>query len=165
LVRVAMEESVSILVPMVANTEEMIQTRIILSECQQELGCNKSVPLGAMIEIPAAALIAGELAEVSDFFSIGTNDLIQYTVAADRGNEEVAHLYDPGHQAVQYLLEVSTRAAKRAGIPITICGEMAGDPSWTETLLNMGFDSLSMSLSSVLEIRKHLSTLRQGHVQ
>jgi len=159
MVRVAMHGPVSILVPMVANIEEMIQTRIILSRCQQELGCNKKIPLGTMIEIPAAALIASKLAEVSDFFSIGTNDLIQYTVAVDRGNEEVAELYDPGHLAVQHLLEISARAASQAGIPVSICGEMAGDPAWTETLMNMGFDYLSMSLSSVLEIRQHLSTL------
>jgi len=164
MVRVAMEKPVSILVPMVANTNEMIQTRIILSECEQELGCGKPTPLGAMIEIPAAALIASELAEVCDFFSIGTNDLIQYTLAADRGNEGIAELYDPGHMAVQHLLEISTRAARQARIPISICGEMAGDPFWTETLMNMGFDSLSMGLSSVLEVRKRLSTLRQGHV-
>ncbi len=161
LIQAAAEGPISIMVPMVTNTNEMIQTRSILEKCKQELGCSASIPLGALIEVPAAALIADELAKVSDFFSIGTNDLIQYTLATDRGDEEVAGIYDPGHQAIHHLLKMSVRAARKAGIPIAMCGEMAGDITWTETLLNMGFNSLSMNLSRILEVRKKLSGLHE----
>jgi phosphotransferase system enzyme I (PtsI) len=159
LIRAAMEGPINILVPMVSNTNEMVQTRSVLEKCKQELGCPSRINLGAMIEVPAAALIADELAKVCDFFSVGTNDLIQYTLAADRGDEEVAAIYDPGHEAVHNLLRITAQAARQAGIPIAMCGEMAGDPAWTETLLRMGFDSLSMNLSRVLEVRKKLASL------
>src|SRR6266536_445095 len=85
-------------------------------------------PLGVMIEIPGAALAADALAQVSDFFAIGTNDLTMYTLAIDRGEEQVAHLYDPLHPAVLRLIQFATEAALRAGIPISVCGEVAGDP-------------------------------------
>lgn len=162
LIHAAAEGPISIMVPMVTNVSEMIQTRSILDKCKLELGCSESIPLGALIEVPAAALIADELAKVSDFFSIGTNDLIQYTLAADRGDDEVSGIYDPGHQAIHHLLKMSARAARNEGIPIAMCGEMAGDITWTETLLNMGFNSLSMNLSRILEVRKALSGLNRS---
>lgn len=159
MLRASREGQVQILMPMVTRTEEVLAVREMLSECEQDLGLDCPTKLGTMIEVPAAALIADELAGISDFFSVGTNDLIQYTLAADRGDEGVADLYNPNHKAVLRLLEHTVAAAKRAGIPVMMCGEMAGDPHWTEMLLNMGFDALSMSLSRILPIRKHLAEL------
>ncbi len=149
-----------ILIPMVTHPDEIIQVRYILNACARELGITGMIPLGAMIEVPAAVMIADELARVSDFFSVGTNDLIQYTLAADRADDEVAYLYDTSHPAVESMLRITVRAAKKAGIPITMCGEMAADSQWTERLMNMGFDALSMSINHILPVREHLSHLR-----
>jgi len=159
LLRAANEGEIQILVPMVTHSDEIIQVRCILNACARELGIKKMVPLGAMIEVPAAVMIADELAKVSDFFSVGTNDLIQYTLAADRADDEVAYLYNTSHPAIESMLRLTVRAAKKAGIPITMCGEMAADRKWTERLMNMGFDALSMSINHILPVRKHLSSL------
>jgi phosphotransferase system enzyme I (PtsI) len=160
LIKAAEDGPLSILVPMVTSVEEMEQVRDIIEACKHELGVTSHIPLGAMIEVPAAVMIARELAAVSDFFSIGTNDLIQYTLAADRGDEDVGAIYRPDHPAICQFIKISVKAAKKAGIPISICGELAADPDWTQTFLNMGMDSLSMSLNSILKIRKHLSHLK-----
>jgi len=102
-------------------------------------------PLGAMIEIPAAALVADTLAKVCDFFSIGSNDLTQYTLAIDRGDERVADLYDPFHPAVLRMIQFTAAAGWRANIPVTLCGEIAGDARATALLLGLGLRELSMS--------------------
>lgn len=159
LLRSADEGEIQILIPMVTHPDEIIQVRDILDGCARELGVKSRIPVGAMIEVPAAVMIADELAKVSDFFSIGTNDLIQYALAADRADDEVAYLYDASHPAVESLLRLTVRAAKMAGIPVTICGEMAADAEWTERLMNMGLDALSMSLNHILSVRKHLGRL------
>ncbi|MDQ6960732.1 MAG: aldolase/citrate lyase family protein, partial [Mariprofundaceae bacterium] len=159
LLRSADEGDIQILIPMVTHPDEIIQVRDMLNECARELGVKSRIPVGAMIEVPAAVMIADELTQVSDFFSIGTNDLIQYTLAADRTDDEVAYLYDASHPAVESMLRLTVRAAKKAGIPITMCGEMAADRKWTERLMNMGFDALSMSLNHILPVRKRLSGL------
>ena len=102
-------------------------------------------PLGAMIEVPGAALAADALAQVCDFFAIGTNDLTMYTLAIDRGDEQVAHLYNPLHPAVLRLIQFTTEAALRARIPVSLCGEIAGDPRFTALLLGLGIRELSMA--------------------
>ncbi|MCF7822253.1 MAG: phosphoenolpyruvate--protein phosphotransferase, partial [Mariprofundaceae bacterium] len=160
LIRASEDGPLNILVPMVTDAEEMEQVRDIIEACKRELGVSSHIPLGAMIEVPAAVMIARELAAVSDFFSIGTNDLIQYTLAADRGDEDVGMVYRPDHPAIYQFIKMSVKAAKRAEIPISVCGELAADPAWTQDFLNMGMDSLSMSLNSILKIRKHLSHLK-----
>jgi len=159
LLRSADEGDVQILIPMVTHPDEIIQIRDMLHECARELGVKSRIPVGTMIEVPAAVMVADELAKVSDFFSVGTNDLIQYTLAADRADDEVAYLYDASHPAVESMLRLTVRAAKKAGIPVTICGELAADTQWTEKLMNMGFDALSMSLNHILPVRKCLSRL------
>jgi len=159
LLRSANEGDIQILIPMVTHPDEITQVRDILNECARELGVKNRLPVGAMIEVPAAVMIADELAKVSDFFSVGTNDLIQYALAADRADDAVAYLYDASHPAVESMLRLTIRAAKKAGIPVTICGELAADTQWTEKLMNMGFDALSMSLNHILPVRKHLSRL------
>ena len=159
LIMAAEDGPLNILVPMVTSVEEMEKIREKVETCKQELGVTHHIPLGAMIEIPAAVMIAREVAAVSDFFSIGTNDLIQYTLAADRGDEDVGQFYRPDHPAIYQFINMSVKAAKGADIPISVCGELASDPNWTHSFLNMGMDSLSMGLNSILMIRKHLSYL------
>jgi len=159
LLRASGEGELKILVPMVSRVEEMQEVRAQLTELAAELGIANIPQLGTMIEVPAAVMIADSLAAISDFFSIGTNDLIQYTLAADRADEEVAYLYDTAHPALEPMLRQSVQAAHKAGIPISMCGELAADPRWTEQLMNMGFDSLSMGLHHLLGVRKHLASL------
>jgi len=151
---------VQIMIPMVSSCQEVEQVRDLLEQCRRQVAPYAEVRLGAMVEVPAAVMIADQLAQVSDFFSIGTNDLIQYILAVDRSDEQVGHLYSPGHPAVRRLLELTTQAARKAGIPVSVCGELAADSQWTEIFLNMDMDALSMSLNQILPIRKHLSRLR-----
>src|SRR5207244_9948842 len=133
--------------------DEVKQVREILGRVARRL-VRKGVsiadpppPVGAMIEVPGAALSADALARVCDFFAIGTNDLTMYTLAIDRGDEQVAHLYNPLHPAVLRLIQFATEAALRAGIPISVCGEVAGDPRFAGLLLGLGIRELSMSAS------------------
>ncbi|PCJ59813.1 MAG: phosphoenolpyruvate--protein phosphotransferase, partial [Candidatus Hydrogenedentota bacterium] len=115
---------------------------------------------GTMIEVPGAVALADKLAEECDFFSIGTNDLIQYCLAVDRVNERTAHLYEPTHMGVLRLIKQTLDAAKKADIPCTICGEMAGDPMLTELLLGMGAQSLSMSGGSLPMVRAEIANTK-----
>lgn len=148
---------VSILLPMVSDISELSRTREILEECSVELednGVKCGTPrLGIMIEVPSAALTAPFLAKRADFFSVGSNDLTQYTMAADRTNELVAGLYQPAHPAVLRLVKMAADAARGASIPLGLCGEMASVPALAAILLGMGFDSLSMAPSSIPAIK------------
>ncbi len=159
LLRASQHGDLRILVPMVSRVEEMSVVREQLEICAEGLLIENLPKLGAMIEVPAAVIIADQLAEVCDFFSIGTNDLIQYTLAADRADEEVAYLYDTTHPALEPMLRQTAQAARTAGIEVNMCGELAADLCWTERLMNMGFDTLSMSLQHILPVRKHLASL------
>ena len=125
------------------------------------------VPVGAMIEVPAAALAAPMLARVARFFSIGTNDLIQYTLAIDRVDDEVNYLYDPLHPAVLQLIHRTIEAGVRAGIPVTMCGEMAGDVRYTRLLLGLGLQEFSMHPANVLEVKRAVldADLRDLHAK
>jgi phosphotransferase system enzyme I (PtsI) len=113
-------------------------------------------PVGIMIEIPAAALAADGLAKTCDFFSLGTNDLTMYTLAIDRGDEQVASLYDPLHPAVLRLIQFTAEAARRANIPLNLCGEIAGDPRYTALLLGLGLRSLSMSATGIPRVKQRI---------
>ena len=139
-----------IMIPMVTRIDEVRTVRdMVSSESDLLEDVNGSIPveIGAMIETPAAVLNAVELAAACDFFSAGTNDLTQYVMAADRGNTTVSYLYDALSPAMKKALEMTVDAARSAGIPVGICGELASDPRATELLLGLGFDSLSISLS------------------
>jgi len=160
MIRAADIGPLQILVPMVTLADEMIQVREAADRCAKRLGVTTQPPIGAMIEVPAAALIAEQLASVSDFFSIGTNDLMQYTLACDRNDEEVAAIYQAGDKAIYSLIAQSAAAAKRAHIPISVCGELASNPDWLERFLNLDMDALSMSSSHILPIRRLLKRLR-----
>jgi len=157
MLRAAEYGPVQILVPMVSAREEMEQVHDAMDVCRKRLGITQKVPVGAMIEVPAAALMADEMAGVSDFFSIGTNDLLQYTLAADRNDEELASLFQTGESAILQLIILATLAARKADIPISVCGELAANPEWVSTFLNLDMAHLSMSLNNILTIRQFLS--------
>jgi phosphotransferase system enzyme I (PtsI) len=151
---------VRVLVPMVAHLSEALQIRQALERAKAELReaglPYAEVELGAMIEIPAAALMMPSLMKHFDFFSIGTNDLIQYTLAIDRADEAVAHLYDPWHPAVLQLIERTIASANEGGKGVSVCGEMAGDPAFTELLLAMGLRSFSMHPAQIASIKQRV---------
>ncbi|MBQ8723579.1 MAG: phosphoenolpyruvate--protein phosphotransferase [Opitutales bacterium] len=147
-----------IMFPMISSVAEVVAAKEILEEAKDELRSrgekfDEDISVGAMIEIPAAAVIAEDIAEEVDFFSIGTNDLTQYTLAVDRGNEKISHLYDPYHPAVLKLIYFIVKAARKAGIPCAVCGEIAGDPAFAPLLLGMGVSALSMTPSCAAKIR------------
>jgi phosphoenolpyruvate-protein phosphotransferase (PTS system enzyme I) len=162
---------VKILIPMLAHAQEIDQTLDLIREAKRQLddagmAYDPNVQVGAMIEIPAAAIALPLFLKRLDFLSIGTNDLIQYTLAIDRADNSVAHLYDPLHPAVLHLIAFTLREAKRAGVPVSVCGEMAGDPALTRLLLGMGLTEFSMHPSQLLVVkqevlRSHLKTLEK----
>ncbi len=125
----------------------------------EDIPFNENIEVGIMIETPAAAIIADLLAAEVDFFSIGTNDLTQYIMAADRGNADVAELYDSKNRAVLRAIGMAVDAASKAGIPVGICGEMASDQSATSILIGLGVNSLSVSAPSVAKIKYRIRTL------
>jgi len=151
--------SVRIMIPMLSTAQEVRQVLQLVRETKQELELegldyNPNIPLGGMIEVPAAALSADEFARELDFLSIGTNDLIQYTLAIDRIDDEVNYLYDPLHPAVIRLIRMVIDAGQRANIPVSMCGEMAGDTCYTRLLLGLGLTEFSMQPASLLEVKR-----------
>ncbi|MGI8481582.1 MAG: phosphoenolpyruvate--protein phosphotransferase, partial [Chthoniobacterales bacterium] len=162
--------NVKIMFPMISGLEELRRARSVLDECRAELekegeGFNNHVEVGAMIEIPSAAISADSLAREVDFFSIGTNDLIQYTVAVDRVNERIAHLYEPTHPAVIQLLKIVADAAHAHDIWVGVCGEMAGDLTLVPLLIGLGMDELSVSASLVPRVKRAVQSLEVGECQ
>ncbi len=156
---------IRILLPMISAVSEVKQTRAALEQVAKRLKkrgvkiADPLPPLGIMIEIPGAALAADALAQCSDFFAIGSNDLTMYTLAIDRGEEQVAHLYNPLHPAVLRLIQFATEAALRARIPISVCGEIAGDPKFVPLLLGLGIQELSMAVSNIPRIKQRVRGL------
>jgi phosphotransferase system enzyme I (PtsI) len=155
---------VKIMFPMITVPEELDEAKKILEEVKadlkrKEVKFDPNIKVGCMIEVPAAAIMADELARRVDFFSIGTNDLIQYTVAADRGNESVSYLYDPLNPAVLKLIKMIADSAHRANIKVSVCGEMAGAPHLAFLLIGLGIDELSVSPSSILSVKKLIRSI------
>ncbi len=156
---------VRMMIPMLANTTELDQVLRIVRDCKRELdergeGYDASMPVGAMIEVPAAAICADIFARRLDFLSIGTNDLIQYTIAIDRVDDEVSYLYDPLHPAVLRLVATTIAAGRKAGIPVAMCGEMAGDARYTKLLLGMGLREFSVHPNALLEVKQIIGETR-----
>jgi phosphotransferase system enzyme I (PtsI) len=153
--------SVKLLMPMISTLSELRQALHLLDRAKrslrdQNIPFDEGIQVGGMIEVPAAALKAEAFARELDFLSIGTNDLIQYTLAIDRTDDSVAHLYNPLHPAVLQLIEMSIRAANKLGKPISVCGEMAGDPKLTRLLLGFGLRQFSMHPAHVLAVKRQV---------
>jgi phosphoenolpyruvate-protein phosphotransferase (PTS system enzyme I) len=161
LLRAARFGDVRIMLPMISSLQEFRQAQALIESARAELKREKKklgerVEVGAMIEVPAAAIAAPILARHAKFFSIGTNDLIQYTLAIDRVDDEVNYLYDPLHPAVLQLIRQTIQAGARFSIPVAMCGEMAGDPRFTRLLLGLGLTEFSMHPASVLEVKRQI---------
>ena len=161
--------NVRLLIPMISAVEELLRVHVLVDETKEDLtrrgvSFDPDLPIGVMIEVPSAALISESLARECDFFSIGTNDLTQYTLAVDRGNEKVAHLYSPFHPAVLRLIDCTVRGAARAGIPVSICGEMASHPLAVPLLVGLGIGELSGVASAVPVVKEIVRSLEMGKV-
>jgi len=165
ILRASTHGPVRLMIPMLSNTHEMHQTLALINEIRNDLlqeghPFDPKLPIGGMIEVPAAALTAASFAKDLDFLSIGTNDLIQYTLAIDRGNDTVNYLYDPLHPAILRLIKMVIDAGKTAAVPVAMCGEMAGDPLYTRLLLGMGLSEFSMHHSALLEVKQVINHSR-----
>lgn len=163
--RVSADHPVAILIPVVAGVEEVRQAREVVRQVQAELAAagrrfDPDVSIGAMIEVPSAALLAGALAREVEFLSLGTNDLVQYVLSADREDETVADYYQPTHPAVLRLLHLVAQESARAGRPLTLCGEMGGDPRFTELLVGLGISELSVAPGQMLQVKDVIRNMR-----
>lgn len=150
---------IRMMIPMLSNSQEVLQVLALVEETKRQLerqGLNfdSKMPVGGMIEVPAAALAAGHLARHLDFLSLGTNDLIQYTLAIDRIDDEVNYLYDPLHPAVLLLIHMVIEAGRKMRMSVSMCGEMAGDPKYTRLLVGLGLTEFSMDPASILETKR-----------
>lgn len=164
LLRAAAGRNLQISIPMVTEQSELQTVKQLIAQVGAELAAQGEpyahhIRLGVMIETPAAALCAASLAKLCDFFSIGTNDLTQYTLAADRTNPQVAHLYSPFHPAVLQMIDRTVQAAKNAEIPVCICGEAACDPLFLSLLIGAGVNEFSVNTEELLMVRRHIATL------
>ena len=167
ILRASAAGNVRLLLPMISSVDELRRAREMVSEIQEEMRKSgtphdAALPVGIMIEVPSAALIGDALARECDFFSIGTNDLTQYTLAVDRGNEQIAHLFDPAHPAVITLIDRSVRAAAAAGIPVSVCGEMASNPLAVPVLVGLGIGELSGTPAAVPVVKEIVHSLDLG---
>ena len=165
ILRASANGPVRMMIPMLVNTTELDQVLRIVRDCKRDLDArgepyDASMPVGAMIEVPAAAICADIFARRLDFLSIGTNDLIQYTIAIDRVDDEVSYLYDPLHPAVLRLVAITIAAGRKAGKPVAMCGEMAGDTRYTKLLLGMGLREFSVHPNALLEVKQIIGETR-----
>jgi phosphotransferase system enzyme I (PtsI) len=159
ILRASVYGKIKIMFPMISTMHELLQARHILEQCKHELDkenleYDRHIEIGAMIEIPASAVCAEMFARHVDFLSIGTNDLIQYTLAIDRIDDHVNYLYDPLHPAVLRLIHTTLRAGQKHKVDVSMCGEMAGDPRYTRLLLAMGLENFSMHPNALLEVKQ-----------
>jgi phosphotransferase system enzyme I (PtsI) len=163
ILRASAHGPVRLMIPMLSNTQELHQVLALINDTKialqrESLAFAPEIEIGGMIEVPAAALTAADFASHLDFLSIGTNDLIQYTLAIDRLDDEVNYLYDPLHPAVLKLIKMTIDAGKAAGIPVAMCGEMAGDPRYTRLLLGMGLSEFSMHHTALPEVKSVINS-------
>jgi phosphotransferase system enzyme I (PtsI) len=170
ILRASADGNVKMMYPMISGLDELNQANALLEGCKAELRAanvpfNENLEVGAMIEIPSAVMVAKSLAKRLKFFSLGTNDLIQYTLAVDRMNEKVAHLYEPTNPAILHLIKATVEAARSAGIWVGLCGEMAGDPVLTALLLGLGVDELSAAPPLVPAIKFIIRRLKMSEAR
>jgi phosphotransferase system enzyme I (PtsI) len=164
-VRASRHGELAILLPMVTDVAEVRQARRLLDETRAEVAPRDELPavrLGVMVETPAAALTIGALAREADFFSVGTNDLVQYVLGVDRQTETVADLYQPFHPAVLRLLRHVAETAAAHGRPASVCGEMAADPLAVPLLVGMGFSGLSVAPAAITAVRRSVTAMRRS---
>jgi phosphotransferase system enzyme I (PtsI) len=170
ILRLSATHPVSVLFPMIGGVEDLLAAKAAIESEKavltlERVAFNPALPLGAMIETPAAALMTGRLAQEVDFFSIGTNDLVQYLLTTDRTSSEVASYYEPLHPAVLQMLGMVAAAAKAKGKSVSICGEMAGNPAFIPVLLGLGFRSLSVNSGEILEIKNVIRKINIAQVE
>ncbi|MEE8165028.1 MAG: phosphoenolpyruvate--protein phosphotransferase, partial [Myxococcota bacterium] len=170
ILRASARGNVRLLLPMISGLPELLETKELIDEIRVELDqegsrYDRDLKVGIMIEVPSAALTANVLAEECDFFSIGTNDLTQYTLAVDRGNERVAHLYDSMHPAVLQLIQLTVQAADEAGIPVSLCGEMATNPLAVPILIGLGIGELSGTPAAIPFVKEIIRALDTGDIE
>lgn len=170
IMRASVLGDVRIMFPMISTLMELRQAKMVLNDVMEELEdesvpFRREIPVGIMVEVPSAALMAGSFAKEVNFFSIGTNDLIQYTLAVDRTNERVAGLYCPAHPAVLALIRDVIRAAMRNNVSVSVCGEMAGEPLYTLLLLGLGLTIFSMNGPDVPEVKKIIRSVTTEHAR
>ncbi|REK76343.1 phosphoenolpyruvate--protein phosphotransferase [Paenibacillus paeoniae] len=166
ILRASVYGQVKLMYPLISSVDEVRSANRILNEAkleleQEGLPYDRGMKVGIMIEVPAAVMIADMLAQEVDFFSIGTNDLVQFTLAVDRMNEEISHLYEPFHPALLRMLKLTVEAAKRSGISVGVCGELAGDMRALPIWLSLDVDELSMSAHSILHVKERLLGTKQ----
>ena len=170
ILRASAHGNVKIMYPMISGIMELRTANKVLDAVKQELreegqAFDEAIKVGAMVEVPSAAVIIDQLAAETDFLSIGTNDLIQYLIAVDRLNDQVAHLYDPAHPAVLRTLKAIIDGGKTANTPVSICGEIAGDPTFAGLLLGMGADSLSLTSSLLPEVKYFIRHINHAEAE
>ena len=170
ILRASVEGNVKIMYPMISGLDELNQANTFVAQFKEELrkegiAFDDNIELGAMIETPSAAVIADALAKRVKFFSVGTNDLIQYTLAVDRMNEKIAHLYEPTHPAIVRLIKFTVDSARKQKVWVSVCGEMAGDPTLTPLLMGLGVDELSAAPPVLAQLKYLIRRLKLSDAQ